>query len=427
VYLLLSEALPLRTTRALGPFAVDEVLPLRFGDLRDTRFELLKLDDSRWFVADHVMEVTAVYINDEATLSYAVETVSDVEGHTWTIVRLAAPAPADARVSASGLGLRDDDTGELIENPAAIMEYLLRIAGRDDLIFPLLRSETSEQGIVFAGSIDTEQTIRAWLDDLAYSCGAIWQPQLARLYPITIADAPIFDLTIETDDSISVTTSLDDTADVLRVKYGWNSAIDRPQSSIELTANPQRFGGVAAERTLKWLRLANNAESVGRRMLQRMAGVRYSITLKTKRVELRPCQWTRIVAHPGWPIAGADPVPMLLSVDASPNDNTARHTSEWIKSYPEIAVTAHTVALPDTRGGSVEIAVRDGIIELTITENDGSTPLKDALVSLDGGPARRTDESGKVTFFVTPSVPPKKHQIEIDAPGKEPVKMDFLL
>jgi len=137
VSLLLSEALPLRTTRMLGDFAASEVLPLRFGDLRGTRFPLVKLTDVRWLVADHDMEVTAVFIDDEETKSYAVVSESDAAGHTWTVVRLAAPAPPDARVSGSGLGLKNPDTGALIENPADIAEYLLRLAGRTE-IFPHL-------------------------------------------------------------------------------------------------------------------------------------------------------------------------------------------------------------------------------------------------------------------------------------------------
>ena len=71
--LLLSETLPLRTTRMLGDFAEDEVLPQRFGDLRHSRFRLIKLSLTEWFAADHPMPISNVYIDDEETDGWAQE------------------------------------------------------------------------------------------------------------------------------------------------------------------------------------------------------------------------------------------------------------------------------------------------------------------------------------------------------------------
>ena len=69
--LLLSELLPLRTTRALGDYAEDTILPEVLGDLTEAPFPLIRLDDSRFFAADHPMEVTAVYVERQLVADWA--------------------------------------------------------------------------------------------------------------------------------------------------------------------------------------------------------------------------------------------------------------------------------------------------------------------------------------------------------------------
>src|SRR6185369_13044894 len=154
------------TTAALGDFSSKLILAQRFGDLRRARFPLAKLDDSNWAAADHAMQITEAFVDDEKTLSFDAQVLGDDAGNTRTVVRLAAPAPPDAKVSASGIGRLDPVTGELIQNPADIMEFILRLAGRTET-FPLLRAECAAEGIVLAGSLDRAQSMRAWLDEVA--------------------------------------------------------------------------------------------------------------------------------------------------------------------------------------------------------------------------------------------------------------------
>lgn len=423
--LLLSEPLPLRTTRQLGDFATNEVLPIRLGDLRNTRFRLVKLDDSTWLAADHPMPITAVYVDDEATEGYDTQLRSDAAGHSWTVVRLAAPAPPDAKVSASGIGVRDPVSGDLIENPAALMEFVLRRAGRDET-FPLLRAECAANDIVLANSLDRLQTIQAWLDEIAYSAGAMWTPEAARLYPTTQINGYVAKLDRFAATELKVNSKLNDTADILRLSYDLNDATGRPQQFVELTASPQRFGGVVMEVELRWLRKSGNAEAIGRRMLQRMAGIRYNVEHDTDQIQLRPCMWTRLTDHPQWPIPGPDPTPMVLAIDVNSDQKTATVTSEVIASTPTITVTAHSVALPSTVTAAVAIAIANGIAVFTISDTDGK-PVKDAQCSLDGGAAKKTNEEGKVAFSVTPATPPKKHQLAVQAPGFTPFLLDVYL
>lgn len=421
--LTLWETLPLRTTAVLGDFSGKEVLPQRFGNLTKTRFPLIKLTDSEWFAADHPMPITTVFVDDEATLSFDAVTDSDADGNTWTIVRLGAPAPPDAKISASGIGRRDPTTGALIENPADIMEFVLRLAGRTET-FPLLRAECSNAGIVLAGSLDRTQSIRAWLDEIAYSAGAIWTPDAARLYPANYVRGSIVPLDRFAASDILVESKLDDTADVLRLYYDPNDATGSPQQFVELTASPQRFGGVVAEVTLRWMRQAANAESIGRRMLGRMAGARYSVSFATDLTDLRPCQWTRLESHPEWPIPSAeDPTPMILAAEIDLGKKNARISAEVIASTPEIEVTAHSVALPSTISAAVALAISGSVATFTIFDDSGK-PVKDAMCSLDNGPAKKTNEEGKVRFDITRADPPKKHQLGVEAKGFTPFLLD---
>lgn len=422
---LLSELLPLRTTAILGDFAEAKVLPHRFGDLRRTRFPLIKLSPTNWFAADHAMRITNVYVDDEATVGYDVVLDGDDNGNAWTVVRLAAPAAPDVEVSASGVGRLNPRTGELLQNPAEIIEFILALAGRTET-FPLLRAECAAADIVLAGSLDRSQTIRAWVDEIAYSCGAIWTPTDATLYPTANVRGQITSLDRYAARDVQVTSTLPDTADVLHVSYDVNDATERPQQFIELTASPQRFGGIAVEVELRWLRSSANAETIGRRMLARMAGIRYSITFTTDQVAMRPCRWTRLESHPQWPIAGADPTPMVLSVDVDTLAKRSTVTAEYVASAPAITVTAHSVALPTTVTAAVAVALANGVATFTISDDAGK-PIRDARCTFDGGAAKKTNEQGRVEFSVTAADPPKKHALAVSALGFTPFVLDVFL
>lgn len=421
MYLLLSEPLPLRTTRMLGDFADDRVLPHRLGDMRASRFELVKLTDSEWFAADHAMTVTDVQIDDESVAGWDQQLRTDGAGNTWTVVRLAAAAPRDSSVTASGTGRLDDRTGRLIENPADVMEYVLRLAGRAE-IFPQLRAEAAAESLTLAGSLDALKSIRSWLDEIAYSCGAIWTTEAARLYPTSTVVGPVAEFYPETAEKVVVESDVDDTCDVLRVSYDIDGSTDRAAHYIELSARPLRYGGVSKEVTLKWLRTPANAETVGRRMLQRMAGELYAVALTSDQTTIRPCQWARLNNHPQWPIDATSPVGMVLATDVAPDQNSTEVVLEVVASTPTVAVTAHSLAVPRGTSSALDVVYSNGVATFTITDENGQ-PIRDAFVSLDGGQAKRTDQQGRVSFEATPGA----HVIAVDAAGYEPFQLGITL
>jgi len=420
--LLLSEDFPLRSSRELGDYAEDVPLPIRYGDLSGARFPLIRLSGTEYLAADHPMEVLAVYVDDEATDAWEADLGRDDAGHTWQLVRFAAPIGTDQEVSATGRGLRDSRTGALIENPADLLEHALGVAGVEAL-FPDLRAQAAAAGIRLAGSIAELRSVREIVDEIAYSAGAIWTPSYARLYPASDVVGPVLELDASQaggfDDPYA---DLDDSADVLRVAYDRSDASERSQHHLELAASPALFGGVAAEIELPWVRSPAAAEQIGRRVLERMAGRRYRLSLTINRHDIRPGQWVRLVDHPEWQIPGGDPLLMVLEVDVQGNAGATRVLAETMLSTPEVTVTGHSVALPDTTEGGVDVAFRNGIATFTVRDDDGR-PLAGARVTLDGSEPRRTDDRGQVSFATAQG----PHELLVEIAGYATQRVEFEL
>lgn len=423
--LLLSEDIPLRTSAMLGRVAENFVLAHRIGDLTSGRFKLGRLDDSTFFAADHAMTMTKMFIEDQETKGWEQQTRSDSVGNTWTVVRFSAPVPAGVLVSGCGTGKRNPRTNALIENPADVAEYVMRLAGRSDAWWDQLRAESAAEGLRLASSIDTVQSIRATLDSVLASAGAIWCPGMARLYPTSTIAGYIAQLDVQKVKTVVATANLDNTCDILRIHYDPDAAGDNTQHFVELTANPMLYGGVVRDETLPWLRTPGNAESVGRRMLQWFGGVRWDLAFPCADRKVRAGQWTKLISIPNWQLAG-DPTAMVLEVTPDDETNTVECNGVALLSVPTVTVTAHSVALAATREAGVEVAVKGGVVTLTPVDADGK-PIPDATVSLDGGPAKKTGVDGSVSFAIKTSTPPKEHRLAMKAPGKVATVQTILL
>lgn len=419
--LLLSEILPLRMARSLGDFAEDQPLPHRYGDLSAAPFRLIKLAADKWFAADHPMEITGVFVDREATAGWDSAIESDGAGNSWTVVNLAAPAPADATVSAAGYGKAHPTTGALIDNPADLFVDVLRLAGRETS-WSSFRAECAAAGLRLAGSIDTVASVRAHLDVIAQCAGAVWTPEMARLYPVPSATGLVTKLGKMDVSGLQVSADLTDTGDVLSLAYHYDAAAARPQAHMQFTASPQRLGGVVVSRELKWIASAANAQTIGTRLLARLAGERYDVAFRSGRTDLRPGRWVRLLDHPEWPFAGESPLLMVTAVEIDPDARSAAVTAEHLRSTPRVDVTAHSVALPNTTDAGVDVAFRNGSVTLTFVDNAGR-PLGDARVSFDGSAARRTDAQGRVVFSATKGT----HAVAVEATGMVPFTFEIVL
>lgn len=419
--LLLTDNLPLRLASELGTFAAAQTLPHRYGDLRKTRFNLLRMTATKFFAADHPMEITRAFVGDLETQSFAFKTEASGRGTNYTVVEFAAPVPLGTEATASGIGKRNAVTGALIENPADILADILAIAGRDDPWWHQLRAEASAAGIVLAGSIGGSEAIRTFLDSVVSSSGAIWCPGMARLYPVDFAGFKI-DLDRFSVSNVQVSAALTDTADILRLAYDYDEAEDRNQSFLELTANPKRYGGVQVDIEMPFIRSAAVAESIGIRMLRWYAGERYDVAFDMDDGEfVRPGTWALLAGHPNWPFAD-DPYIMLTEVVAQGRARVSVR-GEAFRAMPEVAVTGHSIGTNSIGAGGVEVTERNGVATFTVRDADDK-PISGAYVSLDGAAPKKTDGQGQVSFTVTED---GEHQLDIAAPGYLPQSLTVIL
>lgn len=421
--LLLYEPLPLRTTRMLGDFAEDAPLAHVFGDLTAARFPLRRISDTRGHAADHPMEITGAGTGTTPTDSWAAKIEADSTGHVCTFVDYLTPVAAADVMWAYGRGKRHPLTGALIENPGEIMEAVCAIAGRSDS-FQQARADTA--GIRLAGRFATgpltattpQTSIRAALDVPAQSGGLIWCAGMAKRYP-----APVSGYVPELDAqqaalSGDLAAAIIDTADILRIAYDFCDVTGKPQKYLELTASPQRYGGVVQELALPMLRTPADVVRVATPILQRLAGERYTAPLSITSIDVRPGQWVRLIPFAGlpfdWPFSGDPPTVMVLRSAGDASTGTCAAEAEWLRTTPTVTVTAHSLALPDTFAGDLEIAPVNGIATFTVFD-ENHRGLQGARVSLDGGEPKTTDERGQVSFPYTPG---QTYQITIEAPGR---------
>lgn len=418
---LLSEPIPLRSTRDLADFAEDSPLPHRYGDLRSARFPLIRLSATEFLAADHPMEVDAVFVDDESTDAWEQAFDSDEAGNTWTVVRFAAPIAANQDVSATGTGKRSPITGALIENAGEIMADVAAIAGVD-LDFADLRAQSAAEGVRLAGSVADVRSVRAVLDEIAQSAGAIWTPSGGRLYP---AEAPTAVRELDrfeagvVDDPVA---EVEDSADVLRIAYDRADATGKALHALELAASPRLFGGLVAEIALPWVRQPADAEAIGRRILGRMAAERYAVSFNVARHDLRPGDFVRLVDSPEWHLPGGDPTAVVLGVEIAADAGASRIFGEVVRSTPSIAVTSYSAALPDTSEGGVDVAFRNGVATFTVRDEDGR-PVGGARVTLDGSEPRSTDDRGVVSFSTTQG----PHELLVEVPGYATQRVEFEL
>lgn len=425
--LLLTDDLPLQLSTQIGAFAAAQPLPQRYGDLRKSRFKLIRMTSTKFIAAGHPMKsITRAFTDDLQTKSFK-HYVESAGGVTYHVVEFAAPVPLGSECTASGEGKMHPVTGALIENPADMMADLLLLAGRTDPWFGQLRTEAYAAGIKLAGSFTTIESIRSALDRVADSAGAMWCPGMARLYPSAFEGFKI-DLDAFNAHDLAVSASVTDTGDIARVSFDYDDAEGRNQSFIQLEASPQRYGGRLVDLELPLVRSVSVAESIGRRALGWYAGERYDVSARVDLGEVpqgaefvRPGTWALLTGHPQWAYA-ENPYVMIPRIVIRRRENFAEISGEVLRTTPTITLTKHSLGSNSIGSGGVEVDVRDGITTLTIRDPDDK-PLSGAYVSLDGEAPKKTNEQGQVTYITTEG----EHELAISAVGMVDVFMQITL
>lgn len=417
--LLLSEDLPLRTSAALGDYTEDAVLPVVYGDLSQSAVPLVKLAETEYLVADHPATVTAVFVDEQETQGWAAGTKTDITGHAYCAITLAAPPEPGAAITAAVQGKRHAATGALIEHPADVLQDVLALAGKT---WDLSRLKAELPGVRLAGRLDRSQSVRAWLDEITRSCGVVWAERFAAAYPAP-AGVAVASLDARSCTIGAISASIRDAADRLQIAFDHHPAKGAFAQYMELSAKPGPFGAAGAPKTrleAPWLRQPADAMVLGSRLLARLAGQRVAVEINTG-TAINVGDWIGI-GHPALPVDGAQPM-MALSLETSPGKPDRRISGEIIwGDAPAITMDSHARAIHPKAAGGVDVAFVNGIATFTILGPEGK-PLPNAMVAMDNGAPKKTNAQGKVSFDARPG----GHVLAVEANGYVPFEIEVVL
>lgn len=417
--LLLSEDLPLRTSAALGDYTEDAVLPVVYGDLSQSAVPLVKLAETEYLVADHPATVTAVFVDEQETHGWAAGTKTDITGHAYCAITLAAPPEPGAAITAAVQGKRHSATGALIEHPADVLQDVLTLAGKT---WDLSRLKAELPGVRLAGRLDRIQSVRAWLDEITRSCGVVWAERFAAAYPapagVAVASLDARSCTIGT-----ISASVRDAADRLQIAFDHHPAKGAFAQYMELSATPGPFGAAGAPKArleASWLRQPADAVALGTRLLARLAGQRVAVEINTG-TTISVGDWIGI-SHPALPVDGTQPM-MALSLETSPGKPDRSISGEIVwGDAPAITLDSHARAIRPKAAGGVDVAFVNGIATFAILGPEGK-PLPNAMVAMDNGAPKKTNAQGKVSFESNPG----NHVLAVEADGYVPFEIEVVL
>lgn len=422
--LLLSEDLPLRTSAALGDYTEDAILPVIYGDLSQSAVPLVKLSETQYLAADHPATVTAVFVNGQETKGWASSTQTDITGHAYCAITLAAPPEQGAEITAAMQGKRHSATGALIEHPADVLQDLLSLAGKS---WDLSRLKAELPGVRIAGRLDKSQSVRAWLDEITRSCGVVWAERFAASYP-SAAGVSVINLDARSATVTSISASIQDAADRLQIAFDYHPAKGAYAQYMELSALPSPFGRGAggegnapmAKLEAPWLRHPADALALGKRLLARLAMQRAGIEIETGK-PVNVGDWLTLT-HPSLPVDGPQAM-TALSIEYQPGKPGRRISGEiaWGET-PIITMDHHARAIRPKSDGGIDVAYSNGIATFTILGPD-SKPLPNALVALDNGAPKKTNAQGKVSFEAKPG----SHVTAVEADGYLPFDLEVTL
>lgn len=189
--MLLTDTLPLRSSAVWGTVSGAPVpLPVGWGRVTVAPIQY-SADRRTWLLLDHAIAgVDAVTRDGRKTAAYAWRNDQDSAGHSVALIEFATAVREGEAVAVTLRGRRHPITGALIENPATVIwDLLANIAGlavaESDL--DEFRVQCADLDLTIGGQLDDpDQTVRAAVDQIAASCGAVWSmgmPGIARIYP----------------------------------------------------------------------------------------------------------------------------------------------------------------------------------------------------------------------------------------------------
>ena len=398
-------ALDIRTTADWGEYVNIEAIPVMIGDLSNARCKTIPYDSAGFdhCASDGSALITAAYV-DDAAVAFEPLTIRDKADKGITIVRLGAPLPEGSVLTVSGRGIADETTGFLLENPADIIYYLVVKLAKQSIqrsTLDSLRAICAREGVRVAYQIiDAGIGLAALINELAGACGFAWTYGVYDLFPRSSEASALYDYT--RDDFVANsdrwTANDSDYYNVVRLNYGYHPGLSDFARALELKAKSDRF---PVDRTLiiesKWLQNDAAAYAFAARMLRYVSRETYqgALTAKTRAEQIALIGRMYSIDIDRLPIAGS-PAFYMFGETTGAADRTINAILFNPRTYQQV-LTLKADRLAARSAGGVEFSNRDGVVEVTIVDNDGR-PSPGSLASLDGGQARKADNRGVVTF-----------------------------
>lgn len=422
---MLSDPLPIRTSALWPAFAKPEPLSVVYG--RCT-VPAIQYDQTRkfWLVADHPIQgVDSVYRDGKPEKTYAWRNGTDPTGHPVALVELGQPLAASATLTATVRGKTHPSSGALLENPADVLQDILRLAGRDVPDADLADFRAACADLAVAGMLTPGLTARAQLAELADSVGMLWSSALggmARRHPVeSRADGEPIHAAFAAAEVADAKADCrrENLYTALRVEFDWDWVSGSARRSVVLrTDTADRYGYREAALQAKWLTGAAQATARGVAWLQAYGRPRWTLSFEADLEPAVPPGGWFALSHPLLPVTGE-----LLALNAERDWSNQRqriHAERSAGSVPTVSVGGFggLFAQPDS---DLRITYANGIATLVIVDPAGA-PIKDAVVTFDDKTAK-TDRTGTVRFKTERGA----HSVAIEAAGYAKFEMEVTI
>lgn len=419
-----------RTTVWSAPF-VDAVIPHVIGrqTIRPIRYSA---DGRQWLCADHACAgVLAVELDGKPVSANRLANTKDEVGHAIAVLNLNESVSDDQDLFVTVQGLLNSE-GELAQNPAEVVEYLVSTIGGQGISAAELdgfRAQCAALPIKLNMLFDDDAvTYRSEIDRIMNNVGGIFSPGMqgiARIWPqadIPAGEPNWFELS-GAEDFGEATARLDEVVTELTIDFDYEPAQDRYRQSITLRAQASEDIYGRRKRATPYqagaLQSRREAFQLGERLLPYLARARWkqSATISgADALEVSPGAFVNVTAT-HLPIAGQV---IVTGVSRDYDSNSA--TIELEQPYgaaPSVRVVQSS-QLAAAAEEATTIEYLDGTATITALAPDGSI-LTGATITLNGV-SRVANAQGQARFVIDPGI----YELRINADGyDEQIITDF--
>jgi hypothetical protein len=392
--------LALRTSDVLGDFTESFYLKHRYGDLTKSPFRLDKTADREYFIADHPMQlINGVQVSGQSTDAWEYFTRTDPTGITNSYIKLGSdPERIDSIVTATGIGKVNKLTGNLIDNPADIIRDIAAI-NKKELDFPLFREQCNRRGIKLAGTVSEAKSLILHIKNILESVGALWVHNNVIFFPDTLNYGTV----LNSYTNPVYKFELEQRAGSIKLAFNFNDGSNRYGSFVVVRALNSPYQN-QREVFCKWLRSNKDAIELATRLTTYYSGEFATVSSEVEGLR-----------HSGDVLVLSSPLftGSILVTESTPGEASSKIVGKQvISAWPKVTLDSYTAELPITQSEAIELDFTNGILTVTIYDTDNK-PFVGAFVSLDDGPAKKTNSKGRVQFKTTAG----GHALDISAPG----------